>query len=290
MYKVAILGGSGFIGEKISNIFERNDFEIVLFERSMNQKSNKKVCKVNLFDSDSLKNALKKEKPDIVVSTAWDTNPGKFWTSDINLQYRDSTLNFAELSFKSNVSTFISLGTVSEYGASPGKCNSSTTPLLETDIYSKSKISTGLLLEELGKQYGADTHWARIFQAFGPKEKDLRYVPSLIATLKQGNHFFIKTPSYILDWIHTEDIASAIYFGYTNRLGHFLDIGTGIGTSVLEFSKILCREFELDPKLLDYSQAIPNHHKIAVADLSSKILANGWAPEFELSDRIHTLR
>jgi nucleoside-diphosphate-sugar epimerase len=287
--KVAILGGSGFIGAKLSKVFEANNFEVVLFARDITRKSIRKLCKVDLFDSGSLERALKCEKPDLVISTAWDTVPGNFWTSEMNVKFSDATINFAEMSFRAGVSTFIGLGTVSEYGSSPGFCDSSTTPLVESDIYSKSKIQTGISLQKLGMKYGAKTHWARVFQAFGPNEKVQRYIPGLIANLRQGNRFFVKTPNYILDWIHTEDIASAIFFGYQNKLGHFLDVGTGIGTSVSEFSNILCRELSLDPDLLDFSQAIPDHHKIAVVAKSSQILANGWVPQLQLSDRIRYL-
>ncbi|MFZ4600203.1 MAG: NAD-dependent epimerase/dehydratase family protein [Terrimicrobiaceae bacterium] len=289
MNKVAILGGSGFIGAKLSDVFEFNNFEVVLFERDITKKSSRKLCKVDLFDSDSLEKALKNEKPDLVISTAWDTAPGNFWTSEINVKFRDATINFAEMSFRADVSTFIGLGTVSEYGISPGICDASKTLLVESDIYSKSKIQTGNSLHELGMKYGTKTHWARVFQAFGPNEKVQRYIPGLMANLSQGNRFFVKTPHYVLDWIHTEDIASAIFFGYLNKLGHFLDVGTGIGTSVSEFSTILCRELSFDPDLLDFSQAIPDHHKIAVVDKSSQILANGWKPQLQLSDRIRSL-
>jgi nucleoside-diphosphate-sugar epimerase len=287
--KVAILGGSGFIGRRLSNVFESNNFEVVQFERDITQKSSRKLCKVDLFDSGSLEKALKSEKPDLVISTAWDTEPGSFWTSEINVRFRNATINFAEMSFRADVSTFIGLGTVSEYGISPGFCDALKTPLVEADIYSKSKIQTGISLREVGMKYGAKTHWARVFQAFGPDEKIQRYIPGLVANLRQGNRFFVKTPDYILDWIHTDDIASAIFFGYLHKLEHFLDIGTGIGTSVSEFSSILCRELSLDPNLLDFSQAISDHHKIAVVDKSSQILANGWAPQLELSDRIRSL-
>jgi nucleoside-diphosphate-sugar epimerase len=289
MGKVAILGGSGFIGAKLSNFFETNNFEVVLFERDITQKSTRKLCKVDLFDSISLEKALKNEKPDLVVSTAWDTEPGNFWTSEINVRFRDATINIAEISFRADVSTFIGLGTVSEYGTSPGFCNASKTPLVESNIYSKSKIQTGISLYDLGMKYGAKTHWARVFQAFGPNEKMQRYIPALVANLRQGNRFLVKTPDYVLDWIHTEDIASAIFFGYIHKLGHFLDIGTGIGTSVSEFSRILCDELSFDPKLLDFSEANPDDYRIAVADKSSEILANGWVPKLELADRIRSL-
>ena len=288
MPKVAILGGTGFIGEELSKIFEANDFDLVLLGRGLNQNGVRRYCQVNLFDPESQKGALQKEKPDIVISTAWDTEPGKFWTSELNVKYRNSTLNFAELAFKEDVSTFIGLGTVSEYGDNPGYCNARTSTLKRTDIYSKSKIETGLLLEALSVKFGTKTHWARIFQAFGPNEKKQRYIPSLISTLQQKNRFFVKTPNFILDWIHTEDIASAIYYGYVNSMNHFLDVGTGIGTSVTDLSNMICSKFNFDTDLLDYTQALPNN-KIAVVDKYSQLLANGWAPKFTLSDRIDSL-
>lgn len=289
MTKVAILGGTGFIGKKISSIFELNNYDIVQFGRSHILDKNQSYCFADLFNSDSLISALNKEKPDVVVSTAWDTEPGKFWSSDLNLKYQNATLDFAEICFRANVSTFIGLGTVSEYGKSPGKCNWSKTSLDATDVYSKSKIETGILLEELGEKYGTNTHWARVFQAFGPNEKLQRYIPSLISSLKNGKKFLVNTPNYILDWIHTEDIASALYFAYTNELSHFLDVGTGIGTSVSEMSMMLCNKFNFDSDLLDFTEAIPGHHKVAVADTSSQLLTSGWAPKLSLSDRIQSL-
>ena len=289
MTKVVILGSSGFIGSQLATVFESNNFEVVSFNRDITRQGNRKICKIDLFDSDSLKKALKIERPDLVISTAWDTNPGTFWKSEMNMKFRDATINFAELSFQAEISTFIGLGTVSEYGMSPGICNSSNTPLVESDSYSKAKIQTGTSLYELGMKYGAKTHWARVFQAFGPKEKDQRFVPSLMASLRQGKRFFVRTPNYVLDWVHTEDIATAIFFGYNKKLGHFLDIGTGIGTSVAEFSNILCRELGFDLNLLDFSEAVPGHQKVAVVDKSSQILANGWTPHLELLDRIRSL-
>ena len=72
-----------------------------------------------------------------MLSTAWDTEHGKFWTNESNVAYRDATLRFAELSFQAGVDTFIGLGTISEYGTYPGFCNADITPLIFNDIYSK---------------------------------------------------------------------------------------------------------------------------------------------------------
>lgn len=289
MPKVLILGGRGFIGEKVTSVFKANNFNVVQLGSKEVQGSETKYHRVSLFDNLNLIRVLKLEKPDLVISTAWDTEPGKFWTSDLNLKYKNATLNFAELSFQANVSAFIGLGTVSEYGLSPGACDAAETPLKKINVYSKSKIETGLLLKLLGEKYGSKTHWARIFQAFGPNEKAERYIPSLISSLRSGNKFLVKTPDYVLDWIHTEDIADAIYFGYSRKMNHFLDIGTGIGTSVSDLSLDICSILNYDPELLDFSQANPEDKRVAFVSANSQLLANGWAPNLPISHRFLSL-
>ncbi len=288
--KVAILGANGFIGLPVADAFEANGWEVVCFTRSLTHSNKRQEFFTDLFDERTLKSALLLSKPDLVISTAWDTEHGKFWTNKSNVDYRDATLKFAELSFQCNVETFVGLGTMSEYGNSPGNCYAEFSPLIEEDVYSKSKIETGLQLRAIGERFGCKTHWTRIFQAFGPNEKIERFIPGLIASLRNNEKFLIRTPDYEMDWIHTADIASAIVFTIENNLDHFVDIGTGVGTSVKELSELICREFGFDVAYLDYSDQVEGHQKKAVADRRSQLLSLGWGPAESLRNRIRSLR
>ena len=290
MPKIAILGTTGFLGSQIADLFEAKGWEVIAFSRTESASSGRQEILSDLFEEESLSRALLLSRPDVVLSTAWDTVHGKFWTNESNIDYQDATLRFAELSFQAGVKTFIGLGTMSEYGASPGFCDADVTPLIISDIYSKSKIETGLELKKIGEAYGRQTHWARVFQAFGPNEKSERFVPGLIAKLQNGTEFSIRTPNFEMDWIHTADVASAIVFMLENRLNHFVDIGTGIGTTVKELSELICEEFNLDSTLLDYSGQIPGHEKKAVVDKQSQLLSLGWRPTESLRNRIKSLR
>ena len=223
------------------------------------------------------------------MSTSWDTEHGKFWTNESNVNYRDSTLKFAELSFQLGVETFIGLGSRCEYGTTPGFCNAQVSPLIGNDLYSKSKIETGIALKEIGERFGGQTQWARIFQAFGPNEKVERFVPGLIVKLQNNEKFPIRTPNSKMDWIHTEDVASAIVYTLENKLDHFVDIGTGVGTSVKELSELICEEFDLDASLLDFTGQIPNHEMTAVVDSASQLLSHGWQPAKSLRKRVRSL-
>ena len=289
MPKVAILGAKGFLGSPIVDAFENSDWEVITFSRNKSRNPLHQEFSANLFDEESLKQALFLSRPNVVLSTAWDTEHGKFWTNGSNVSYRDSTLRFAELSFQLDVETFIGLGSRCEYGITPGFCNAQVSPLIGNDIYSKSKIETGVALKEIGERFGSQTHWARVFQAFGPNEKRERLVPGLIAKLQKNEKFSIRTPNYKMDWIHTEDIAAAIVYAIENRLDHFVDVGTGVGTSVKELSTLICEELDLDDSLLDFTDQVPNHEMTAVVDSASQLLAHGWEPAKSLRKRVRSL-
>ena len=290
MPKIAILGVTGFLGSPIADSFEAKGWEVIAYSRTESTSSGRQEILVDLFEEESLRLAISLSRPDVVLSTAWDTEHGKFWTNESNIDYRDATLRFAELSFQAGVETFIGLGTMSEYGTSPGFCDAKVTPLVVNDIYSKSKIETGVELKKIGEVFERQTHWARVFQAFGPNEKSERFVPGLITKLQNGAEFSIRTPNFEMDWIHTADVASAIVFTLENRLNHFVDIGTGIGTTVKELTELICEEFDLDPNLLDYSEQIPGHEKKAVVDGQTQLLSLGWRPAESLRNRIRSLR
>ena len=290
MPKIVVLGANGFLGSPIADLFETKGWEVITFSRTKSARSMRREFLVDLFDEATLKLAISQVKPDVVLSTAWETEHGKFWTNESNIDYRNATLRFAELSFQAGVETFIGLGTMSEYGISPGYCNADVTPLISNDIYSKSKIETGLELKKIGETLGGKTHWARVFQAFGPNEKSERFVPGLITELQNETEFSIRTPNFEMDWIHTADVASAIVFMLENKVNHFVDIGTGEGTTVKDLSELICEEIGLNAKLLDYSGQIPGHKKKAVVHKDSQLLSLGWRPTESLRNRIKSLR
>ena len=290
MTRVAILGAHGFLGSPIASVLKTNGYDVVAFSRTKKKDPNSHEFQADLFDSVSLRSALIDAKPNIVISTAWDTEHGKFWTNESNTRYRDATLKFAELSFENGVEAFLGLGTMSEYGTNPGVCNAENTPVVSTDIYSSSKIETGNELKLIGERFGRKTNWLRVFQAFGPNEKAQRFIPGLISTLRQEEVFAIRTPNFEMDWIHTSDIAMATLFVLENNLNHFVDVGTGIGTTVKDLSELVCAELDLDTALLDYSGQIPGHERKVIVDQNALLFSSGWTPAESLKSRIKSLR
>ena len=287
--KILIVGANGFLGRPIAQEFEDLDYEVIRVNRG-NPKDPVALSEVgDILDEDSMKSILRRIKPNIVLSTAWDTDPGNFWTSKLNPIYRDATLRFAKDSFEQNVDTFIGLGSVSEYGLNPGSCNTLSTPLDPVNAYAESKIFTGQELQHLGVKYGRRTHWLRIFQAFGPNEKPQRFIPSLISNLQDGKAFSVNTPENKLDWIHSLDIASAVEFSYRNNLNHFVDVGTGMETTTASVAEMLCKELGLDSRLIVYPPEKSTPSNVQFVDSTSQLFKAGWTPKLSLRERIASL-
>lgn len=289
MSKVVVLGGNGFLGLPISELLKEHGHEVFVFSRKAPYRDSGKSLLVDLFDTKSLRQAMEFCKPEIVVCTAWDTEHGKFWNSSLNPKYQSFTLKFAELSFELGVSKFLAFGTMSEYGNDPGLCNSAESELIGTDHYSRAKIETGISLKALGDSFDRKTNWLRIFQAFGPNENPDRFIPGLISSVNSGKSFSIRTPNYVMDWIHSHDIASAVLYALEKDLDHFIDVGTGIGTSVKSISELVCETLNLNSSFLDYTSEIPNHRKTAVVSQASPLLLSGWRPTVSLKERIASL-
>lgn len=128
------------------------------------------------------------------------------------------------MSFESGVETFVGLGTISETCFSLGFSNAAYSPLLATNIYSNSKIETGLRLKEIEKNREDRTIGNIFFKLLG-QMKNREICPTLISNLQNGNQFLIRTPNFEIGENNTLDVASEIIFKLENRRNCFAYIG-----------------------------------------------------------------
>jgi dTDP-6-deoxy-L-talose 4-dehydrogenase (NAD+) len=287
--RVAVIGANGFLGTTITNRFNIDGWEVLPTSRLNSTQSQQKLSYVDIYDEASIDDFLLKNRPELVISTAWETEHGKFWNKETNIEYAAATTRLASRCYELGVLNFIGLGTMSEYGQAPGPCDSKITPLNPSDLYSKTKSETGIQLKEIAESFGRQFSWLRVFQAFGPKEKELRFIPTLIRTLGSGNKIEISSPHNKMDWIHSEDVASALSFSIANELFGFIDIGTGVSTSVADVSKEVSEIFGFDESLLVFNTSENPIKKNIYVSESSQILKLGWKPEKSLADRLRSL-
>lgn len=289
MKTAAVIGASGFLGSQISKRLKNDGWNVVCAGRGNYEDVDNAFVTLDIFDEPGIDNFLLTYKPTLLISTAWETKPGEFWNKESNRIYASATTRLADRGYQLGVNHFIGFGTMTEYGYSPGACNAKITKLAPQDLYSETKSDTGISLKVIADSHGKNFNWMRVFQAFGQNEKENRFIPTLIMNLKAGKEFKVLSPNNILDWIHTEEIASVLSFCLSHNVLNYIDVGTGIPTSVSKISELICEELQLDTSLLDTTSQVNSTEKKIFVSQSSEIFNLGWKPQLSLRDRLRSL-
>jgi nucleoside-diphosphate-sugar epimerase len=288
--KIAIVGASGFIGSAIYRKLKATNYEVAATSRSIfqnNEYSNN--FKVDLFDKSTWDFLLTKFKPDIVICAAWDTEHNKYWHKDTNFHYMQANIEFAAACLTNGVNKFIGIGTMSEYGFSPGKCNSKTTQLNPQDAYSEAKVLTSISIKKIAADFGKKANWVRLFQPYGEKEKPERLIPTINRSMKQNTKVTIKYPNHSLDFTSITDIADALKYIVNNDIEYDINIGTGTATSIRDLCKLLAEinNYSLDKVIFDESNS--NSERIIYVDPNSDFLSSKWKYTCDLSSGLRLI-
>lgn len=285
MLSIAVVGATGFIGSEICRLFSQSGWRVLEFSRNhANQ-----ALRLDLRNKESFNRILSEGTPDVVLTTAWETSHGDFWTSSRNLEYSDATLAFAEFCMQRKVKKFVALGSMSEYGFSNRGGFSSSYTHESADTYSIQKRRTHEGLQALSELYEVPFQWLRIFQAFGKNEKKDRLLPSMITSLRNSEVFQIQTPRNVLDWIHVEEIANAVLWTICEIKHSVIDIGTSKPHSVKNIAELICHIHKLDSNLIQFKIQDEKTVKDLVVSTSSPLFVSGWKEEKSIEERLASL-
>ncbi len=283
MSRILLFGSTGFLGKSILKRLAQAQHEIFTLNRSVNVDRDEFSFCGNILDSASYANILRKIDPSIVITTPWTTTEG-FWNSDSNYEYMRATIALAEFSFSGGVERFLGLGSSAEYGETVGAQGAYAKALNPSTKYGQSKAEAGLAISEMAKHYKKDFNWLRIFQAYGPNESSSRLIPQVIHSLSSDKVVKINNASKVLDWIHSDDVASAVAYSLNTEIEeHFLDVGTAKGTSVFEVVEKIALILGANTDRIDIS-SLNSKAEIfrLVSSPKSALFESGWHPIISL--------
>ena len=87
--------------------------------------------------------------------------------------------------------------------------------------------SLHVALNRLQQTSNMQVAWVRLFYQFGPFENQLRLVPQVICSLLQNQEVKVSRGEQIRDFLHVEDVASAICTVLKSDLSGAVNIGSG---------------------------------------------------------------
>lgn len=276
--RVLLTGAGGFIGSQVARELLRRGHEVHATLRPTSDRR-------RLEGIDGLRihpggiDALPLQ-PDLAISLAWIATPGKYLTSPENRDCLEATRRLlAKLECRALVA-----GTCFEFDTSLGRLREDS-PTKPTTLYAQCKDE---LRREVERR--PDSAWVRFFYQYGPGEDERRLVPSVVRSLLRGEEAKVSPGGQARDFLHVEDVASAVCAVAESRLSGCVNIGAGEAPTVKELVSTI-GALVGRPELLRFG-AVPYYEgepMLIVAD-NAKLRSTGWSRRWTLEEGLrHTV-
>jgi nucleoside-diphosphate-sugar epimerase len=227
---------------------------------------------------------------DACVHLAWYAVPGQYLASPENLRCVSGSLRLLEALGRAGCRRAVFVGSCFEYAFGPE-------PLREGDppgplsLYAAAKLSTRYLGEQLALVHGVEFAWARLFYLYGPFEDRRRLVPSVMEKLMRGESVDVTRGTQVRDFLHVEDVASALVAVALGSLTGVVNVGSARPVTVRDVVATL-ESLLARPGLVRFGARPenPTDPPYVCADHKKLVEGTGWSPRYDLESGLrHTV-
>ena len=262
---VLVTGATGFIGSHVAREMVKRGHEVHATVRPSSDRRRLQGLEDRLRIWEGGIDTLPFE-PDLTLHLAWHAVPGRYLEAPENAECLEASRRLL-----SKVrGRLVAIGTCFEFDTrvSPLREDSPTRP---TTLSARSKDALRRDVEAR-----PDSAWARLFYQYGPWEDPRRFVPTVIRTVQKGESPVLAPGA--ADFLHVEDVASAIADVGESRLTGCVNVGSGRASTFLEIGSLI-GDLAGRPDLI--GPAVPGEPIRIVAD-NAKLRTTGWAPRYTL--------
>lgn len=290
--KAIVTGARGFIGKRLLPMLVRKGFDVssITSQPVQNELLNGvEWFQGDLFDRVRMKEIFDDIRPDVLIHLAWETKPGKFWTSASNFEWSHTTATLIELFKNAGGKKVVMAGTCAEYDWSYGYLTEDLTPTVPNTIYGQCKNTSRKYIEEFCAQNQIDFVWGRVFFPYGPGENSNKLIPMIINALQKNEQVRCTHGQQYRDYIHVDDVAAAFcHLASTANISGVFNIASGVPTK-LETLVHACAEAFIHAPLpnLGALSVAADDPMMLVGDVR-KIKQIGWQPSIPLEDGLKT--
>jgi nucleoside-diphosphate-sugar epimerase len=275
--KILLTGATGFVGSHVARLLASANCETFALVRpgASLSKIADVASKLTLISADIFENDAAEQlaalKVDVCIHTAWYANPADYLDSTINLDSMAATLRLAHRLGQAGCPRFVGVGSCFEYDTSLGYL-SEQSPLAPRRLYSACKVGTWHALEQIGQLTGMSVAWARLFYLYGPFEDSRRLVPAVVQKLIAGKAVDVTPGGQVRDFLHVDDVASALWALATTTVQGPINIASGspitVSSIVTRLGEIVGRADLVRLGAVPYRQGDPmficgNNHRLA---------------------------
>ena len=292
--RVLVTGATGFIGQAFIRLARAAGHEIAALVRpeTMAHRGLRDAPGLCWFGGTLAAppwDLIEKFAPDHCLHAAWIAEPGVYLDSPLNEDYLRWSLTFFRRLADGGLRHGLGLGTCIEYRINGRPSREDITPLEPLFPYAKAKDALRRTVEAeiAGESFGFA--WGRVFYPYGPGEHPARLCTALARKLRAGETLLLKTPDSTKDYIHIDDLATALLAVMESGMTGAINLGTGEGVTVREIAHSIGRLLDCEHLVGESDQPAPDPLYYVVADAPRLREEARWQPAHTLASGLQTL-
>ncbi len=285
--KILLTGGTGFIGRALLPVLLKNGYEVHSISSSCaSSETEGVVChKLNLLDLNEVKAFFKNNSFKNLIHLAWFVGD-KCHVSNLNMDWTISTLLLLKEFHESGGKRFLCAGSVSEYEYKYGHLTEDLTPTDTNTIYGQAKNSIYNIAKVFCKQNAIDFKWARVFNLYGPYEKEKRLMPAVINACLKGEDVKVSDCLKFQDYLYVQDTANAISDIFESNLNGAVNICSGTPIRLRTIVEKIASLTNYNGKILWGAIPAAFGDDVVVGN-NTKLKSIGWEQKYSLEDGLN---
>jgi UDP-glucose 4-epimerase len=292
---VLLTGATGFIGRHLAADLHRRGFVVTSLQRAEAAVPGvTETIRVADFTPATLTQALAGRRFDWLLHFAsYGVRPDDRDAEQMFAVNVDATRRLVQLAAQWPAKAAFVAGSGSEYDTmgATGPVDEDH-PLEYRKLYGASKAAAGLTALAIAEAGNLPLVVGRIFGVYGCGEAPHRLLPSLVRNLSAGNRVPLSAGLQIRDFLHVEDLLSAVRAlteaAEARQIRSIFNIATGDPRAVRCFAEIVAEELGAPASLLGFGDlATRPDETICFSGAPARLMKlTGWAPTYELRSGI----